>query len=205
MPPPSARGRSSAPCRSAPTLRTRWRRSAGRDLDKAKSYLAAAGNPDGFKFNTKTSNELDPTDAAQAVTAQAQLAEVGIKIDITNEAGNAYIQDWLDGKFEGIFAWNGADPSPYTMYGRYFGKDPNLGVPAGYHSQTLEDDLTQGNLADPDAAPAAWTKLTTDLTTEAPWIWLFTGYNYAAHPANVQGFEITPTRDLFSLAKTTVQ
>ena len=176
-----------------------------RDLNKAKAYLAAAGNPGGFKFTAKTSNELDPTDAIQAATAQAQLAEAGIKMDIVNEAGNAYIQDWLGGKFEGVFAWNGADPSPYTMYGRYFGKNPNLGVPAGYHSQTLQDDLEQGNLADPAAAPAAWAKLSKDLTTEAAWIWLFTGYNYAALAPNVKGFEITPTRDLSSLANTTVQ
>jgi len=175
-----------------------------RDLDKAKAYLTAAGNPDGFEFTAETSNELDPTDEAQAVTAQAQLAEVGIQMKIDNKAGNAYIQDWLDGKFEGTFAWNSADPSPYTMYGRYFGKNPNLGVPAGYHSQLLEDDLEQGNLADPANAPATWAKLSNDLTASAVWIWLFTGYNYAALAPNITGFEISPTRDLFSLAKTTV-
>ncbi len=176
-----------------------------RDLDRAKSYLTAAGNPSGFKFTAKTSNELDPTAAAQATTVQAQLAEVGIHMDVVNEAGNAYIQDWLDGKFEAAFAWNGADPSPYTMYGRYFGKNPNLGVPAGYHSATLEKDLEEGNLADAASAPAAWAKLSQDLTTEAPWVWLFTGYNYAALAPNVQGFVITPTRDLNSLAQTTVK
>ncbi len=176
-----------------------------RDVDKAKSFLSAAGNPDGFKFTAKTSNELDPTAAAQATAVQAQLEEVGIHMTVANEAGNAYIQDWLDGKFEAAFAWNGADPSPYTMYGRYFGKNPNLGVPAGYHSQSLEDDLEQGNLADEAGATAAWAKLNQDLTTEAPWVWLFTGYNYAALAPNVQGFVITPTRDLNSLAQTTVK
>ena len=61
----------------------------------------------------------------------------GIKMNIENLAGNAYIQDWLDGHFQAAFAWNGADPNPYTMYGRYFGKGANLGVPAGYSSSAL--------------------------------------------------------------------
>ena len=60
-------------------------------------------------------------------------------MNIENLAGNAYIQDWLDGHFQAAFAWNGADPNPYTMYGRYFGKGANLGVPAGYSSSALAD------------------------------------------------------------------
>ena len=42
-------------------------------------------------------------------------------MNIQNLASNAYIQDWLKGKFQAAFAENGADPNPYVMYGRYFG------------------------------------------------------------------------------------
>ena len=104
------------------------------NLAKAKSYLQKAGDPNGFSFTAVTSTDLDPTSAAQATVVQSNLAKAGITMNIQNLASNAYIQDWLKGKFEGAFAWNGADPNPYTMYGRYFGTGANLGVPAGYSS-----------------------------------------------------------------------
>ena len=70
-------------------------------------------------------------------------------MNIQNLAGDAYIQDWLKGTFQAAFAWNGADPDPYTMYGRYFGKGANLGVPAGYSSPARCRTL----LADGDRRP----------------------------------------------------
>ena len=109
------------------------------NIAKAKAYLKKAGDPSGFSFTGVTSTELDPTSAAQATVVQSDLAQAGIKMNIQNLAGDAYIQDWLGGKFQAAFAWNGADPNPYTMYGRYFGKGANLGVPAGYSSQLAAD------------------------------------------------------------------
>ena len=55
------------------------------------------------------------------------------------------IQDWLKGDFQAAFAWNGADPDPYTMYGRYFGQSADLGVPAGYSSLRLQSLLVEGD------------------------------------------------------------
>ena len=104
------------------------------NIAKAKAYLKKAGDPSGFSFTAMTSTDLDPTSAAQATVVQSELAQAGIKMNIQNLAGDAYIQDWLKGKFQAAFAWNGADPDPYTMYGRYFGTGANLGVPAGYSS-----------------------------------------------------------------------
>jgi ABC-type transport system substrate-binding protein len=78
---------------------------------------------------------------------QGDLAQAGIKMNIENLASDAYIQDWLKGDFQGAFAWNSADPDPYTMYGRYFGTGANLGVPAGYSSPQLQKLLTEGDVA----------------------------------------------------------
>lgn len=176
------------------------------DLTLAKSYLQKAGNPKGFTFTATTSTELDPTSNAQAVAVQSQLAKVGITMKIQNLAGNAYVQNWLKGDFEGVFAWNGANPDPYTMYGRYFGPGANLGVPAGYSSQTLQDTIVAGDqAATPAEATQAWTKLSQELTSNAVWIWLFSSYDYAVLAPNVQGFQISPTRSLLSLAQTTIQ
>lgn len=177
------------------------------NLNLAKSYLKKAGNPSGFAFTAITSVELDPTSSAQATVVQAALAKVGIKMSIDNVAEDAYIQDWLKGKFQAAFAWNGADPNPYTMYGRYFGAGANLGVPAGYSSPVLQKLLKQGDeAANAGQQKATWAKLSSQLTSQAVWIWLFTAYDYAAVARSVHGFSLFPTNttSLLSLRSATV-
>lgn len=177
------------------------------NVAKAKAYLKAAGDPHGFSFTALTSTELDPTSAAQATAMQSELAQAGITMHIENLAGNAYIQDWLKGKFQAAFAWNGADPDPYTMYGRYFGTGANLGVPAGYSSPTLQHLLLAGDNASTIAQKKPiWKQLSNYLTSNAVWIWLFTAYDYAATPSNVHGFALgaTNSTSLYALATTKV-
>jgi peptide/nickel transport system substrate-binding protein len=164
------------------------------DLALAKSYLAKAGDPKGFSFTALTSTELDPTSSAQATVVQANLAKVGITMHIENLAGDAYVQDWLKGDFQAAFAWNGADPNPYTMYGRYFGAGANLGVPAGYSSPQLQKLLLEGDsAASPAAQQAIWAQFSRALTSQAVWIWLFTAYDYAAVARSLHGFSLAPT------------
>lgn len=177
------------------------------DLGKARSYLKAAGDPNGFSFTAITSTDLDPSSAAQATVVQSQLAQVGIKMQIQNLAGDAYIQDWLKGNFQAAFAYNGADPNPYTMYGRYFGKGANLGVPAGFSSSVLQKLLAEGDVAASPANQAKiWGALNTYLTSHAVWLWLFSAFSYAATASNVHGFVPSPTNStsLAALRSTTV-
>ncbi len=172
----------------------------------AKAYLKKAGDPNGFSFTALTSTDLDPTSAAQATVMQSELAQAGITMHPENIAGDAYIQDWLKGHFQAAFAWNGADPDPYTMYGRYFGTGANLGVPAGYSSPQLAKLLAQGDSASSLAnRKAIWTQFSNALTSNAVWIWLFTAYDYAAVTANVHGFKLESTNStsLASLRSTT--
>jgi peptide/nickel transport system substrate-binding protein len=171
----------------------------------AKSYLQKAGNPGGFTFTAMTSTDLDATSSAQAIAVQSQLKQAGITMNIQNLAGNAYIQNWLKGKFQAAFAENGADPNPYTMYGRYFAPGANLGVPAGYSSAALQRILTKSDsVTTPAAAATQFKALSTYLTANAVWLWLFDGYVYGAVTSNVHGFSLPPTRDLNSIAKATV-
>jgi peptide/nickel transport system substrate-binding protein len=164
------------------------------NITLAKSYLKKAGDASGFSFTAITSTDLDPTSAAQATAMQGELSQAGITMNIQNLAGNAYIQDWLDGKFQAAFAWNGADPDPYTMYGRYFGTGANLGVPAGYSSPTLQKLLAQGDTATSlSSRKMLWTEFSNQLTANAVWIWLFTAYDYAAVAPSVHGFTFAPT------------
>ncbi len=82
------------------------------NVSQAKSYLTKAGNASGFSFTAITSTDLDATSSAQAIAVQSQLKQAGITMNISNLASNAYIQDWLKGKFQAAFAENGAEPEP---------------------------------------------------------------------------------------------
>ncbi len=114
-------------------------------------------------------------------------------MNIQNLASNAYIQDWLKGKFQAAFAGNGADPNPYTMYGRYFGTGANLGVPAGYSSPRCRSCLPGRHGDEPRQPKSIWTALSNNLTSNAVWIWLFTAYDYAAVAPRSTGSRCTPT------------
>ena len=176
-------------------------------VSKAKSYLSAAGDPSGFSFTAITSTDLDPTSGAQATAAAAELAQAGITMHITNLAGATYIQDWLKGTFQAAFAWNGADPDPYTMYGRYFGPGANLGVPAGYSSKSLQTLLVNGDEASsPALRQKYYSALSANLTSNAVWVWLFTSYDYAVLGRHVSGFTFLPSLSdsLHTLASTSV-
>jgi peptide/nickel transport system substrate-binding protein len=178
------------------------------NLAQARKYLTASGHASGFTFTAITSTDLDSTSAAQAVAMQSELARVGIKMNIQNLAANAYIQDWLKGKFQAAFALNGANPDPYIMYGRYFGAGADLAVPAGYSSKSLQQELLAGDEnSTPAGQKAAWQKLNNDLTGNAVWIWLFDSYDFAVMSPHVHGFTLSPveTTQLSSLANTTLK
>lgn len=175
------------------------------NVTQAKQDLSKAGMPGGFSFTAMISNELDATSQAQAVTAQSDLAKVGIHMSIQNVAQNDYIQRWLKGDFQAAFAENGANPDPYTMYGRYFGTGANLGIPAGYASPALANMLTQADEAASAATRAQLNQqIISYLQDNAVWVWLFDGYNYTVLSSNVHGFTPLPDGQLTALAQTTL-
>jgi peptide/nickel transport system substrate-binding protein len=174
---------------------------ATQNLAQAKSYLAKAGDPNGFSFTVLTSEELDGTSNAQATTIQNQLSKVGIKMSIDNVAGSQYIQQWLKGKFESALAENGANPSPYIMYGRYFGAGASLAVPAGYSSPTLKSLLARADASNSQATQSTlYRQFTGELTDNAVWVWLFNAYDYYAATSNLHGFTPLPSGQLTGLA-----
>jgi peptide/nickel transport system substrate-binding protein len=175
------------------------------NLAQAKQYLAAAGMSKGFSFTAMISDALDATSQAQAVTAQSDLAAVGIHMSIDNVGEDDYIQRWLKGDFQAAFAENGANPDPYIMYGRYFGPGANLAVPSGYTSSTLAGLLTNAD-ENPSATARAqlYGQISSYLVDNAVWIWLFDSYDYTVLASNVHGYTPLPNEQLTALAKTTV-
>ena len=176
---------------------------------KAVTAGTIASQPDGtgpFKFvSWSPGTSLTLASNAQAVTAQSDLAKVGIHMTIDNLGENDYIQRWLKGQFQAAFAENGANPDPYIMYGRYFGPGANLAVPSGYSSPALASLLTNAD-QNPSAATRAslYDQISTYLTNNAVWIWLFDSYDYTVLASSVHGYTPLPNEQLSALATTTV-
>lgn len=175
------------------------------DQAKAKSYLQAAGNASGFSFSVLGSDDIDATTSAALTEIQNELSQVGITMTINNENTGQYVQDWLAGNFQAAYAENGANPNPYIMYNRYFGTGASLVKPAGYANSALASLLTK---ADSATTPAAETKdytaVSSYLTSNAVWDWLFDGYQYAVMSKKVKRFVLPPNRQLWSLKSVTV-
>jgi peptide/nickel transport system substrate-binding protein len=178
---------------------------ATQNLAQAKADLAKAGMSKGFSFTVLTSNDLDGTSDAQATTIQNELAKVGIKMSIDNVASSQYIQQWLKGKFQAALAENGANPSPYIMYGRYFGAGASLAVPAGYSSPTLKSLLLRADQSNSRATQSTlYQRFTSELTDKAVWVWLFNAYDYYAASSHLQGFTPLPSGSLTGLDAATL-
>src|SRR5690606_1693974 len=160
-----------------------------KDLDRARELLAQAGYADGFTLNVIAATGEPPTALSEAQNIQAQLAEIGINIEIEVLELSVYVDRWLAADFDAAVALNGGRPDPYTMYARYWTKTGNLQGVAGYIDDTLDSLMAQGKAeTDPAARYQIFADFQKHLVEMAPWIWLYNGFEYTAHQPYVQGF-----------------
>jgi len=176
-----------------------------KDLDRARELMAEAGMEDGFTLNVIAATGEPPTAVSEAQSIQAQLAEINITVEIETMELNVYVDRWLAGDFDAAIALNGGRPDPYTMYARYWQSTGNLNVVAGYSDATLDQLMSQGREeTDPEARYEIFAEFQRHLAEQAPWVWLYVGYNYSAQQPYVTGFVPTPTSSLLSLAQVTL-
>lgn len=154
--------------------------------------LAATGEP--------------PVAASEAQVLQAQLAEIGVTLEIEMMELNVYVDTWLKGDFDMAVAQNGGRPDPYPMYNRYFTKEGNLLGVSNFVDDTLDSLMKQGQAeTDPGKRVEIFQEFERHLAEQAPWLWLSTSYTYTAQLKTVTGFEPSPTGTLFGLTKVAIQ
>jgi peptide/nickel transport system substrate-binding protein len=177
-----------------------------KDLDKARELMAAAGEEDGFTITVIASTGEPPTALSEAQSIQAQLAEIGITIEIETMELSVYVDRWLAGDFDAAVALNGGRPDPYTMYARYWTKTGNLQGVANYIDDTLDELMAAGKAeTDPAARLEIFTEFQKHLVEVAPWIWLYNGFEYTAQQPYVQGFIPSPTDSIVSMREVTLE
>ena len=160
-----------------------------RDLDAAADYLEASGNAGGLEIDAIVAQDLyaGAVDIAQAVAAQLEEANITLNLEVL-ESGT-YIDRWIAGDFETAIALNGGRPDPDGMYGRYFPSTGNLNQVAGYSSDSMDALFAAGKSeSDPEARKQIYADVSAELTNNAVWVWLFSGYTYTAVSDSVTGF-----------------
>lgn len=176
-----------------------------KDVDRARELMAQAGMEEGFTLNVIAATGEPPTAVSEAQSIQAQLAEIGITVEIETMELGVYVDRWLAGDFDAAVALNGGRPDPYTMYARYWTKNGNLQGVANYIDDTLDTLMAEGKIeTNPDARYAIFTDFQKHLVEVAPWIWLYNGYEYTAQQPYVQGFVPSPTDSLVSFRQVTL-
>ena len=176
------------------------------DVAKAKQLMEEAGLPGGFTAKVIAATGEPPVAAAEAQVLQAQLAEIGVKLEIEMMELNVYVDAWLKGDFDMAVAQNGGRPDPYPMYNRYFTKDGNLLKVSNFVDDTLDTLMHQGQAeTDPAKRVDIFHKFEQHLVEQSPWLWLSTSYTYTAQLKTVSGFESSPTGTLFGLTKVSIQ
>ena len=176
------------------------------DVDKAKALMSEAGFADGFTAKVIAATGEPPVAASEAQVLQAQLAEIGITLDIEMMELNVYVDRWLAGDFDMAVAQNGGRPDPYPMYNRYFTKDGNLLKVSNFVDDTLDSLMKQGQAeTDPAKRVTIFQEFERHLAEQSPWLWLSTSFSYTAQLKTVTGFVPSPTGTLLGLTKVSIQ
>ena len=159
------------------------------DPDFAEEALADAGYEDGLDVEMIINADGYANAVDEAQTLEAQLSDVGINLDLAVLESGVYVERWIDVDFEIALARNGGRPDPHHMYARYFHSDGDLHYVATHGSDELDELIDTGRMTeDPDERQAIYAELSETLVEEAPWTWLYTGYEYRVVQPEVEGF-----------------
>jgi peptide/nickel transport system substrate-binding protein len=177
------------------------------NLAKAKKFLAAAGFPNGgITLRTIVETGEYATAVSEAQSVQAQLAKIGINLDLQTLDSGTYVQRWLAADFDAAIALNGGRVDPDTMYNRYFTTTGNLNKVASYASPKLDQLFAEGRAtSDVAKRKAVYSRLSKMLEGQGVWVWLFTANDYHAITSKVHNFVPMPNGSLEYLRQTYLQ
>jgi peptide/nickel transport system substrate-binding protein len=161
------------------------------DIQKAKTLLAQAGYPDGFKIKMSfTSREPDKT-IIQLI--QSQLKKVGIDGEIETYDRLAFNNKW--NKREGEIGLNFLPvpkPDPYMQFQIFFATQGNNNF-TGYSSKKFDDTLEQSKRTyNIEKRKALYKELQNILAEDSPEVFLFHLPLFEAHTKKLQGFRTDP-------------
>ncbi len=170
------------------------------DPEMARQMLAEAGLEGGFSIETIVITGENNAAINVGQSLQAQLAEIGVNLELVPLETNVYVDRWLAADFQSALSSNGASIDPHVTYAKYFTSDGNFQNVARFTSPQLDELFAQGKAeTDQDARAEIYAEISQLLLEGSPWVWLYTGYRYQVLQPEVTGFVPLPTGSLQSL------
>jgi len=161
--------------------------------ERARELLAQAGFPDGF-HTTITTDELQlRRDVAEIV--QAQLAQIGVTVDIITLERGAYIGGVIAGEFDMfVLGWSTFGDPDYALYASFHstthGASGNMSF---YSNPALDVLLEQGRVSVDDAERlAAYAAAQAIIWEEVPVLFIQHDVENTGFTADLKGFAVTP-------------
>jgi peptide/nickel transport system substrate-binding protein len=170
----------------------------GHDTQKARALLKEAGFTQAQPLVLRVlAARQDIKDIAQVV--QAQLAEVGIKVDLQNEETGQFVQNWRNSNFDLFASANAGGPDPDEFFYRTFHTGGSTNV-FKYSDATVDQQLDEARrIQDPARRKALYDQLQATLACSGPVASIAYGTLFSAARTELKGYEIMANRSLVSL------
>jgi peptide/nickel transport system substrate-binding protein len=177
----------------------------GPDPELSRQLLADAGFADGFSIETIIITGESEVNVNIGQNLQAQLAEIGVDLQLEQLETNVYVDRWLAADFDSALSENGSGPDPHHTYVRYFTSDAVFQNVGGISSPELDALFEEGRTTtDQEARIPIYQQISEILLDESPWVWLFRGFRNQVASPQLQGFVSHPTGSLQSLRGATL-
>lgn len=178
------------------------------DPDRSRRLLDEAGliDPDGAgpqpRFSIVYKTSTDQTALLQAQIIQAMLAEVGIAVEIRSFEFATFFSDIKKGTFQ-LFSltWTGIlEPDFFSLILHSRSVPPNGANRGRYLNPEFDRLIDEGaRRTDPQARRPFYLEAQEIFRRDLPYISLFTKFNFAVMPKQLEGYENYPSGEFYSL------
>ncbi|HEX5465300.1 MAG TPA: ABC transporter substrate-binding protein [Candidatus Limnocylindrales bacterium] len=167
----------------------------GYDVAKAKDLMSQSKYPNGFAVTLLTAAG-DTIGQQVAVIVKAQLAEIGITVNIQQEEAASAFQKQVDGDYEMIEYYMTSDiidPAENTTYAA--AGDGGSNAVYTYYNNPMVNDLVRASNTEMDATKreADYLKIQQLVHEDAPMLFLFWQPARTAVRQDIHGFQVLPT------------
>lgn len=164
--------------------------------EKARKLLAQAGYPNGFSTTIWTPVGRYQQDLEVVEAIQAQLAKIGVDVEVVTWEFGAYIAELKKGQFDMVLlGWGpSTGDADWGLYPVFHSTQWPPGSNRAHYASATADALLEAARVEPDQVKRReiYREVQKVIVEDAPWIFLWYTKQIVAHSSNVVGMEVIP-------------
>lgn len=162
------------------------------DVEAAKALLAEAGYPNGFTMTITCDQDQKRLDTAEMI--QAQLAQIGITVEVAPMERGAFIDKVIEGSLQMFgLGWSSDTGDPdYALFASFHSSMHGAGGNMSFYTNEKVDELLElgRTSTDPEVRKEAYMEAQEIIWEEVPCIFLQCPEDLYAYSARVQNFGV---------------